>query len=298
MVVQRLQTLCPRLGKVKIAQILGRAGLHLGATTIGRMRKRKPIRPPEFPPRAGKRQSSRRVTAKYPNHLWHVDLTTVATTAGFWVSWLPFALPQCWPYCWWVAVVLDHYSRRALGFAIFWHQPSSMQMRRFLGRVITRCGSTPRHLVTDHGKQFTSDPFKVWCRRRDICQRFGAVGKQGSIAVIERFHRTLKEGIRELAAIPLSRRLFHREVILLVRWYNTERPHTTLKGATPDEMYFRQRPTCRKPRFEPRRNWPRPSPCARPQVLVKGHPGVHFAASVDFLAHRRHLPRVTLTRVA
>ena len=29
-VVQRLQTLCPLLGKVKIAQVLARAGLHFG----------------------------------------------------------------------------------------------------------------------------------------------------------------------------------------------------------------------------------------------------------------------------
>ena len=37
-IVQRLQTLCPRLGKVKIAQTLARAGLHLAVTTVGRMR--------------------------------------------------------------------------------------------------------------------------------------------------------------------------------------------------------------------------------------------------------------------
>jgi hypothetical protein len=35
--VQRLKTLCPMLGKVKIAQILARAGLHLGVTTVGRI---------------------------------------------------------------------------------------------------------------------------------------------------------------------------------------------------------------------------------------------------------------------
>ncbi len=30
--VRRLKTLCPSMGKVKIAQILARAGLHLGMT--------------------------------------------------------------------------------------------------------------------------------------------------------------------------------------------------------------------------------------------------------------------------
>src|SRR5437867_5117120 len=36
--VRRLKTLCPTLGKVKIAQILDRAGFHLGPTTVRRMR--------------------------------------------------------------------------------------------------------------------------------------------------------------------------------------------------------------------------------------------------------------------
>src|SRR5262249_9139482 len=40
--VQRLQVLCPRLGKVKIAQVLARAGLHLGVSSVGRMRRRRP----------------------------------------------------------------------------------------------------------------------------------------------------------------------------------------------------------------------------------------------------------------
>ena len=40
-VVQRLRVLCPTMGKVKIAQTLARAGLHVGATTVGRMLKDK-----------------------------------------------------------------------------------------------------------------------------------------------------------------------------------------------------------------------------------------------------------------
>lgn len=72
----------------------------------------------------------------------------------------------------------------------------------------------------------------------------------------------------------------------------------TLGGATPDEVYFGQRPMCRAPRFEPRPNWPRGSPCARPLTLVKGRPGVVLDLKVDFAAGRRHLPRVALRRAA
>ena len=59
------------------------------------------------------------VTAKRINHVWHVDLTLVPTRLGFWAPWLPFSLAQCWPFGYWVAVVIDHFSRRAMGFAVF-----------------------------------------------------------------------------------------------------------------------------------------------------------------------------------
>ena len=36
-VVGRLKALCPTMGKKKIAETLARAGLHLGATTVGRI---------------------------------------------------------------------------------------------------------------------------------------------------------------------------------------------------------------------------------------------------------------------
>jgi transposase InsO family protein len=63
----------------------------------------------------------------------------------------------------------------------------------FLGRVIRKAGAAPKYLITDHGKQFAADTIKRWCRRRGIGQRFGAVGKYGSLAVIERLIRTIKD---------------------------------------------------------------------------------------------------------
>jgi hypothetical protein len=152
-------------------------------------------------------------------------------------------------------------------------------------------------VVTDRGVQFSCDGFKDWCRWRGIRPRFGAVGQYGSIAIIERTFRTLKECIRALAAVPLVRRSFLHELDLIVAWYN-DRPHTTLHGATPDEVYFGRRPVCRQPRFEPRPGWPRAAPCAKPVVLVKGQPGVRLSFSVELVAHRRHLPCIVITRAA
>jgi putative transposase len=254
---------------------------------------------PAPPPVRRSKSPLARVNAKHPNHLWHVDLTVAPTSAGFWTSWMPLALPQCWPFCWWLAVVIDHYSRRALGYAVYWRQPTSEQVRRFLGGVIGRVGSAPKHLVSDSGTQFTCADFQSWCSKKQIRQRFGAVGKRGSIAVIERFIRTLKdEGVRVLPVVPLALRAFQRELSWFFSWYNSSRPHMTLKGATPDEVYFARRSACRAPRFETRAAWPRGSPCALPQVLVKGKPGATLDFAVDFVGGRRHLPTVTIRRAA
>jgi hypothetical protein len=139
---------------------------------------------------------------------------------------------------------------------------------------------------------------KLRCRRRGIRQRRGAIGQHGSIAVAERFILTLKDCcLRVLSVVPFRLRAFRREIQLFFAWYN-DRPYMTLQGAAPDEVYFARRSGCRAPRFEPRAAWPRASPCARPRTLVMGQPGVQLRLIVAFVAGRRHLPRVTLTRAA
>jgi len=90
--VRQLKCLFPAMGHERMAQVLGRAGLVLGATTIRRM-VRETGAPPEDDAEVTSRRR-RRVVARYPGHTWHIDLTTVPTRAGFWVPWFPFSLPQ------------------------------------------------------------------------------------------------------------------------------------------------------------------------------------------------------------
>ena len=132
-----------------------------------------------------------------------------------------------------------------------------------------------------------------------IRHRRGAVGQTGSIAVCERFVLTLKQGCtRVLTVVPLVPGSFRRELDWFVTWYNQDRPHMTLLGKTPDEIYFHHRPASRAPRFEPRVAWPRRSARAAPQTLIKGQPGVRLQISIRFVGGRRHLPQVTLCRAA
>jgi hypothetical protein len=98
--------------------------------------------------------------------------------------------------------------------------------------------------------------------------------------------------------VPYNKRAFQKELRLYIDWFNEHRPHVTLKGRTPNEVYSKRRPANQHPRFEPRKGWPRGSPCAKPQTLVKGQPGTKVELHVEFIADSKHLPVVKLKRAA
>jgi len=138
-----------------------------------------------------------------------------------------------------------------------------------------------------------------WCRRRDVRQRFGAIGKYGSLVVIERCIRTIKhECTRRLVQVPYRLAAMEHELAVYFSWYNCHRPHSRLGAATPDEIYHHWRRAYRTPRFEPRPRWPRRSPCASPQALIRGQPGVTLDLAIRSHAARRHPPIITLKSAA
>ncbi|MAF65989.1 MAG: hypothetical protein CMJ84_10095 [Planctomycetes bacterium] len=267
----------------------------MSATTVGRIFKETP-RP--FPQVDTRPTGSGVVTAREPNHVWHIDLTAVPIGSGFWCSWLPFAMPQNWPCCWWVAVVVDHFSRRIINIGVFANKPNCQVLCAFLGRTV-RCTDAPRYIVCDRDSVFDCGTFRRWVERNGIeLPRYGAVGQHGSIAVVERLIRTLKDECTRTITVPLCHLEFRNELHFYIDWHNEYRPHTMLDGRTPNEVYFGRRPANQRPRIEPRANWPRPSPCATPQTLVAGQPGDRFALKVEQFQGRRHLPIVTLRRAA
>jgi transposase InsO family protein len=130
------------------------------------------------------------VIANYPNHVWGIDTTAVPTSTGFWTSWFPFSLAQSWPFCWWVAVVIDHWSRRSLGLAAFKTRPSADEICIVLDEAARRAGRVPKYTVSDQGSEF-GEEYREWCEDHEVRARFGAVGRHGSIAVEERFYAKL-----------------------------------------------------------------------------------------------------------
>ena len=211
---------------------------------------------------------------------------------------MPYSLPALWPFCWWVTCVVDHYSRRVMGLAVFPKEPSSIDIRRFLARAIGRVGTAPKYLISDKGGQFTSAGFKGWCKRKGVQPRYAATGQRGATAVIERFFKSLKEEWLGRIPVPLCREEMRRQLSSYVLWFEEFRPHQGLSGRTPNEVYEGKRPANTKARWEPRPKWPKDSPCATPQAKPKKRQASHLAIVVRFHEGYRHLPLVELKRAA
>ncbi len=91
---------------------------------------------------------------------------------------------------------------------------------------------------------------------------------------------------------------FCEKLSQFVNWYNAFRPHQSLDGATPLEIYFNETPAHHKPRYEPRKNWPTKSKCAAPQAKLKEPPGTKLQLSVTYFEGNKLLPIIALKKVA
>ena len=178
-------------------------------------------------------------------------------------------------------------------------------VRAFLDRAFEAVGAVPKHVVVDRGRQFDCHAFRAWCRGHGIRWRYGAAGKKGSIAVIERVIRTIKTECTRALRVPFDIEAMRAELDVHVRWFNEHRPHTYLRGRTPNEVYFGRKPANEQPRLEPRLKYPRDasglrptSGCASPQTSVRGRRGVRLALEVSHFGGKRHLPVVALRTAA
>jgi transposase InsO family protein len=284
--VRQLKRLFPTIGNERLAQILARVGLCLAASTIRRM-SLEPTGPSRDEPPAVS-NSRRRAVARRPGDVWHVDMTAVPTL-GFWVPWFPFSLPQRWPFCWWVAVIVDQASRAFAGFAVFKKMPTSAQLQTFLAKAIREQGFSPRCIVSDKGRQFTCRSYKRWCGRRGIRRRFGFLGEPASLAVVERFIRSMKQECFRPLLVPMTLGGMLGELRCYATWFNDHRPHTTLDGRTPREVFVGR--TRRRRRIETRPRWPHQPRGRRPG-------GGRLALDVSYVAGRKHLPVIELRRAA
>jgi hypothetical protein len=108
----------------------------------------------------------------------------------------------------------------------------------------------------------------------------------------------MKDEFTRQVLLPLRHAVMLNLLKSYALWFNEHRPHTSLAGRTPDEVYLAKHPANRWPRLEPRAGWPRKSKCASPNVPIRGKPGAHLELVVTFNAGNKNLPVVQLKKIA
>ncbi len=297
-IVHELKAALPSAGTRRLTDLLARAALHLSRSTVVRVLRREPVRKPQ-PPRPnesaqptawGEANPERSIVARRPGHVWSTDLTLAPITGGLFAPWLPWALPQCWPFGWWWLITVDHFSRAIVHVAVFPTHPIAAQICRALDEAVAIATGPPKYLVTDQGDQF-GEAYRDWCESHGIRPRFGAIGMKGIIAVTERVILTAKSELLGTCMLPLRRSAMLHELALGAVWYNAHRPHRRFSGDTPDEIRMGRTPAIDLPRFETRPRYPsRHALCAQR--------GVKLELCIDYLQGRKHLPLVSLRRAA
>ncbi len=216
-------------GRIRIANQLGLLNIFLSASTVRnileRPRPRNTPATPTAPEKTQEKPESRSIPAWYPNHVWSID-TTKVWCWGFW----PIQ----------ILVAIDHLSRKVVCVAPL-EGPNAGWIIEALEQAIRKHGA-PKHIISDQASVFVGDAFAALLSQWNMKPRFGAVGKHGSIAVTERIIKTLK--YEWLRCVPIIKGFDHLTLLCakFACWYNVWRPHMTLEGLRPDDLYYDRKP--------------------------------------------------------
>jgi len=212
-------------GRVRIANQLALLNIFIAASTVRNILNRP--KPRENPSQSSEslktkeKEEARSIPAWYPNHVWSIDTTTVS-------SW------GLWPIH--IFVAIDHYSRKVMAVTPL-EGPNSGWAIDSLEQAFEKYGQ-PKHIIMDQHPNFTGKAFSELLENWNVKPRFGAVGKKGSIAVTERVNKTLK--YEWLKRVPIIRGFDYLTILCqdFTIWYNEWRPHMTLDGARPGDVYI------------------------------------------------------------
>lgn len=155
-------------------------------------------------------------TATAPNQLWVADITYVPTWAGFLF----------------LAVVLDAFSRRIIGWAMATHLKTALVLDALEMAYTQRRPDDVIH-HSDHGCQYTALAFGQRCTEMGVRPSRGSVGDAYDNAMAESFFATLECEL-------LDRRRFRTQAeakLAIFRfiegWYNPHRRHSACGQQSP-----------------------------------------------------------------
>jgi putative transposase len=158
----------------------------------------------------------RAFAAARPNQLWVADITYIPTGAG----------------TLYLAVVLDVWSRRIVGWAMETHLRTALVLAALEMAIAQRRPVDVIH-HSDQGCQYTAVGFGLRCREAGIRPSMGSVGDCYDNALCESFFATLECELldRTRFATPHAARVAVFDFI--EGWYNPRRRHSALDYVSP-----------------------------------------------------------------
>ncbi|MDO9713942.1 IS3 family transposase [Paracraurococcus lichenis] len=162
----------------------------------------------------------RRFTAPAPNRVWLADLTNIRTG-------------EDWLY---LAVVLDLFSRRVVGWAMADHMRGELALAA-LHMAIARQRPAPGLIAhSDRGSQYAASDYRVALAGIGARASMSRKGDPLDNAPMESFFKTLKAELvynAEYATHSEAR----RDVFAFMEvWYNRQRLHSAIGYITPEQM--------------------------------------------------------------
>lgn len=158
-----------------------------------------------------------------PNQVWAGDVTYLKTREG-------------WVY---LAIVMDLYSRRIVGFAMSKRMKTSLVLEAMKMAVRKRMPPSGLIFHSDRGSQYTAKAFRRYLKSIGAIASMSGKGACWDNAVVERFFGSLKhEWLANI--VHLTRDGMANDVKKYMQYYNYDRLHTSNGNMSPVKFEMSQ----------------------------------------------------------